>query len=124
MMSFSDAQLDEITNVLKAIGHDVRLKLLHSLLEHGEKSVGELEALTGVGQPGLSQQLGILRKAELVQTRRDAKLVFYSLAPGALRGTAQLLCALAGLSPNETGSEGQAAKSRARGSAATFARIL
>ena len=43
---------------------------MRTLLENGEKSVGELETMTGIGQPGLSQQLAILRKAELVQTRR------------------------------------------------------
>ena len=35
---------------------------------------------TGIGQPGLSQQLAELRRAELVTTRRQAKQVFYSLA--------------------------------------------
>ncbi len=124
MTTFTDTQLDEITDVLKAIAHDVRLKLMRTLLENGEKSVGELETVTGIGQPGLSQQLGILRKAELVQTRRDAKLVFYSLAPEALQGTAKLLCALSGISPKDVQAEAKRAESRARGSAATFARIL
>ena len=98
---FTDSQIDEITDVLKAIAHDVRLKLLRTLLDNGEKSVGELEALTGIGQPGLSQQLAILRKAKLVQTRREAKLVFYRLDPKSLRDTARLLCALAGIAPGE-----------------------
>jgi DNA-binding transcriptional ArsR family regulator len=35
---------------------------------------------TGIGQPGLSQQLAELRRAELVTTRRQAKQVFYSIA--------------------------------------------
>lgn len=124
MTTFTDTQLDEITGRLKAIAHDIRLKLLRTLLENGEKSVGELEALTGIGQPGLSQQLAILRRADLVQTRRDAKLVFYSLMPDALQDTAKLLCALSGLSPPEAHSGTKEAQSRARGSAATFARIL
>ena len=124
MTTFTDSELDAITDILKALGHDVRLKLMRTLLENGEKSVGELETMTGIGQPGLSQQLAILRKAELVQTRRDAKLVFYSLAPDALESTAKLLCALAGISANEVQPGVKGAVSRARGSAATFARIL
>lgn len=124
MTTFSDTELDTITDVLKALGHEVRLKLMRTLLESGEKSVGELEAMTGIGQPGLSQQLGILRKAELVQTRREAKLVFYSLAPEALESTATLLCALSGISSQATLPEIRNAHTRARGSAATFARIL
>ena len=124
MTTFTDSELDAITDILKALGHDVRLKLMRTLLENGEKSVGELETMTGIGQPGLSQQLGILRKAELVQTRREAKLVFYSLAPETLKSTATLLCALSGISSQATPPETRNAHARARGSAATFARIL
>jgi DNA-binding transcriptional ArsR family regulator len=64
--------------LLRVLGHGVRLSLLRALVD-GARSVGEIEAATGVGQPGLSQQLAILRKAELVTTRRDAKLVYYSI---------------------------------------------
>lgn len=124
MTTFSDTELDTITDVLKALAHDVRLKLMRTLLDNGERSVGELETLTGIGQPGLSQQLAILRKAELVQTRRDAKLVFYSLAPETLQGTAKLLCALSGLATKEAQAGAKGPRSRTRGSAATFARIL
>ena len=124
MTTFTDKELDAITDVLKALAHDVRLKLMRTLLENGEKSVGELQSLTVIGQPGLSQQLAILRKAELVQTRRDAKLVFYSLSSDALQDTARLLCALAGLSPKNEPMTTKRAESRARGSAATFAKIL
>lgn len=121
MTTVPAARLDAVTGVLKAIAHDVRLTLLHRLLEKGEASVGELEALTGIGQPGLSQQLAILRKAGLVRPRREAKLVFYSLVPESLQEAADLLCALSGL-PAREGAQG--APSRARGSAAAFARIL
>lgn len=124
MTTFTDKELDAVTDVLKALAHDVRLKLMRTLLENGEKSVGELETLTGVGQPGLSQQLAILRKAELVQTRREAKLVFYSLSSDALRDTARLLCALGGFSPKDEPMTTKPTQSRARGSAATFAKIL
>ncbi|HEY9090704.1 metalloregulator ArsR/SmtB family transcription factor [Parasphingorhabdus sp.] len=124
MTTFTDTQLEEITTVLKALAHDVRLKLMRTLLENGEKSVGELEAMTGIGQPGLSQQLAILRKADLVQRRRDAKLVFYSLAPNNLEDTANLLCAFAGVSAKNVQPGAKTAETRKRGSAATFAKIL
>lgn len=124
MTAPGDSEVDKVTDVLKALAHDVRLTLLRSLLEKGEKSVSELGALTGIGQPGLSQQLGILRKAGLVQTRQDAKLVFYSLAPEAMRGTAELLCALSGITSQEIQSGAKDVHLPARGSAATFARIL
>ena len=124
MTTFDDARLGRINDVLKAIAHDIRLRLMRTLLENGEKSVGELEMLTGVGQPGLSQQLAILRKAGMVRTRREAKLVFYSLSPETLSDTAKLLCELAGISPQERPQAASGTQARARESAATFARIL
>ena len=39
-----------------------------------------LEQLTGVSQPTLSQQLGILRREGLVSTRREGKFIWYQLA--------------------------------------------
>ncbi|GGD69817.1 ArsR/SmtB family transcription factor [Croceicoccus mobilis] len=80
---------------LKAIAHPVRLRLLHALKD-GERNVGDIEAASGVGQPALSQQLAVLRKAELVETRKEAKMVYYSLAREALGELAEMLTALAG----------------------------
>ncbi|MGB3166774.1 MAG: metalloregulator ArsR/SmtB family transcription factor, partial [Alteraurantiacibacter sp.] len=68
---------------LRALAHPVRYRLLQSL-EGGERNVGEIESVTGVEQPGLSQQLAVLRKAGLVETRKEAKLVFYRLHGEAL----------------------------------------
>ena len=69
-----DAPIEE----LKAIAHPLRFQIVQ-LLRSGEMNVGEIELASGIGQPALSQQLGVLRKAELVETRKDAKLVFYKL---------------------------------------------
>src|SRR3546814_13251729 len=69
---------DDAADLLCVLGHGVRLRLMTALVE-GERSVGDLETVTGTGQPMLSQQLGILRKAALVKTRREAKHVFYRL---------------------------------------------
>ncbi|TAM07949.1 MAG: transcriptional regulator [Paraburkholderia sp.] len=65
--------------LLKALAHEDRLVLLCQLTE-GERNVGELEALVGVHQPSLSQHLGVLREEGLVQTRREGKYIYYSLA--------------------------------------------
>jgi DNA-binding transcriptional ArsR family regulator len=70
---------DELIEALKALAHPLRFRIL-SALAAGERNVGEIEQATGIGQPGLSQQLGVLRKAALVDTRKEAKLVFYSIA--------------------------------------------
>ena len=120
-----DPSLDALAEVLRTLGHDTRLRLIATLLAHGEKSVGEIEALTGIGQPGLSQQLGVLRKAELVQTRRAAKQVYYSVASDAFAPAAAFLAALARTAPTGTAPRAdRKTGSPARGSAAMFAKIL
>lgn len=121
--TFSDAELDGLVTLFRVMGHELRLRLLHALWQNGERSVGELETLTGIGQPGLSQQLGVLRKAELVSARRESKLVFYSLAPEAFAVASSLLEQLAGAGVHLDAGKPRA-RSLARGSAAKFAKIL
>lgn len=75
----SREQAEDVAEKLRKFGQPLRLMILSLLLE-GEKSVSEIEMATGIGQPGLSQQLAELRRAELVTTRRQAKQVFYSIA--------------------------------------------
>lgn len=65
--------------LLKALANEDRLLLLCQLTQ-GERNVGELEALSGIRQPTLSQQLGVLREEGMVNTRRMGKYIFYSLA--------------------------------------------
>lgn len=88
---------DDLIEALKALAHPLRWRILTALIA-GERNVGEIEAATGIGQPGLPQQLGVLRKAELVATRKDAKLVFYSLAEAQISET---LARIAALVPGE-----------------------
>jgi DNA-binding transcriptional ArsR family regulator len=78
----------------KAIAHPLRMRILDAL-SGAERNVGELEQATGIGQPALSQQLGVLRKAGLVETRKEAKLVFYRLAAGELKELSAVLAAMA-----------------------------
>ena len=65
--------------LLKALANEDRLLLLCQLTQ-GERNVGELEALSGIRQPTLSQQLGVLRDEGMVNTRRMGKFIYYSLA--------------------------------------------
>jgi ArsR family transcriptional regulator len=63
----------------KALGHPVRVRVLE-LLSDGEQSVSSLVGDVDVGQPYLSQQLGVLRRAGFVVARRDGPNVMYALA--------------------------------------------
>ena len=75
---------EEAARLLKALANADRLMLLCELARE-ERSVGELEALTGIRQPTLSQQLGVLREERLVETRREGKNIHYRVeSPQAL----------------------------------------
>jgi ArsR family transcriptional regulator, virulence genes transcriptional regulator len=65
--------------LLKAMSNKWRLMILCQLSE-GEKTVGELQGLLGVGQSAVSQHLAILRREEIVASRKDAQSIFYSLS--------------------------------------------
>ncbi|ADO49480.1 ArsR/SmtB family transcription factor [[Enterobacter] lignolyticus] len=65
--------------VLKSLANETRLLLLCHLSQ-GEASVSEIEAALGIGQPTLSQQLGVLRRENLVSTRREGKQIFYRIS--------------------------------------------
>lgn len=67
------------SRLLKALANRDRLLLLCQLTQ-GEHCVSEMEALVGVLQPTLSQQLGVLRQEGLVTTRREGKQIFYGIA--------------------------------------------
>jgi DNA-binding transcriptional ArsR family regulator len=68
---------DEACRLMKVLSNPDRLLLLCHLMQ-GERRVGELEELSGVAQPTLSQQLGVLREEGLVSTRRDGKNIHYT----------------------------------------------
>lgn len=73
-----EARANEVAELLKTLSHPARLMLACTLAE-GEYSVGELEEMLGIRQPTLSQQLGVLREADIVETRREAKQIYYRL---------------------------------------------
>jgi DNA-binding transcriptional ArsR family regulator len=60
----------------RVLGHPVRVRILELLREH-ERSVGDLQAALDIDSSGTSQHLGALRKAGLVEGRRDGTSVFY-----------------------------------------------
>jgi DNA-binding transcriptional ArsR family regulator len=62
----------------KTLAHPARIRILE-LLSGGERSVGELIPEVGLEASHLSQQLGILRRANVVQSRKEGSSVLYSV---------------------------------------------
>ena len=76
--------------LMKVLANPDRLLILCQLSQ-GERRVGELEALLGIVQPTLSQQLTVLRDEELVTTRREGKNIFYALSSSKALAVMQVL---------------------------------
>ena len=84
------------STLLKSMCNESRLMILCQLLD-GEKSVGELEKLIGISQSALSQHLARLRHNNLVDTRRQAQVIYYRLkgheVPAIMETLYKLFCA-------------------------------
>jgi ArsR family transcriptional regulator len=62
----------------KTLGHPARIRVLE-LLAARDRSVGELLPEIGIESSNLSQQLGVLRRAGVVDARKDGNTVIYSI---------------------------------------------
>ncbi|MFV0526355.1 MAG: ArsR/SmtB family transcription factor [Acidimicrobiales bacterium] len=65
--------------LFKALGHPVRVRVLEVLSAGEERSVSDLASAVEVEASHLSQQLGVLRRAGLVTSRREVTTVYYSV---------------------------------------------
>jgi DNA-binding transcriptional ArsR family regulator len=84
------AHTADAAQLMKALGNEQRLLVLCNLLER-PMSVGELNARMDLSQSALSQHLALLREAGLVETRREAQSIHYSLPSGPVTRVMALL---------------------------------
>ena len=68
-----------LATLFKMFGDGTRVQILHAL-EQSELCVCDLAALLGMTKSAISHQLKALRLANLVTFRREAQIVYYSLA--------------------------------------------
>ncbi len=62
----------------KTLAHPARIRVLE-ILRDGDRAVSELIPEVGIESSHLSQQLGIMRRANLVQSRKEGATVVYSV---------------------------------------------
>jgi ArsR family transcriptional regulator len=77
-------ELENVAELLKIIGHPIRLKILQLLKQNGELCVCELLPLLEVSQPNLSQHLSILKLSGLVENNKVGNTVRYRLSDNKL----------------------------------------
>jgi transcriptional regulator, ArsR family len=76
MEYYSEEVLEEWVELLRALAHPVRLRILSALIE-GRQCVKNLSELLKISQPNVSQHLGILRNKGIVGCKREGSLVCY-----------------------------------------------
>ncbi|GEM_PF-254618 len=73
--------LEEVTPMLRAVAHPIRLRILDYLRKEGEpRSVSDIEQACGVQQAVASQQLRILKDQGVLSGRRQGNYMLYSIA--------------------------------------------
>ena len=73
------AQARVASDLMKSLSNETRLMIL-CLLSSGEMTVSEMENRLHIQQAPLSQQLARLRNERLVKTRREGRMIHYSIA--------------------------------------------
>ena len=69
-----------MSDVFQILADPTRRRLVEAL-RGGERSVGDLDAVVEIGQPGVSRQLGILQDARFVVVRPEGRRRLYALRP-------------------------------------------
>jgi len=89
---------EQIGAVLQVIGHPARVAILLAI-GHGEACVCHLESILGWRQAYISQNLMALRKADVLQDRRDGRYIYYRLKNEALLTLVRDTARLSGIDP-------------------------
>jgi DNA-binding transcriptional ArsR family regulator len=87
-----EALLEEAARHFALLGDPSRLRILRTLQESDEVSVGELAELTGLTRTNLSQHLSRLAAAGVVGRRREGTTVYYRIADESLGALCDLVC--------------------------------
>ena len=79
-----ETELYDLAELFKVFGDSTRIRILFVLFE-AEVCVCDLAKVRNMTQSAISHQLRILKANKLVNSRREGKSVFYSLADGHVR---------------------------------------
>lgn len=84
----------EHVEALKSLAHLTRLQVFFFLVRQGrEVPAGEIQAALDIPAPTLSHHLDILRRAGLVQRRREERFVYYATRPEMISQLVRVLTA-------------------------------
>ncbi len=87
----SEQLLERIADRLKAMADPMRLTILH-VLQDGELCVNDILAQVGGSQANVSKHLSVLRRAGLVECRREGVNVYYRIEDPAVFAICRTVC--------------------------------
>lgn len=90
----------QLSDIFEALSTPARLQIVLAI-GAGEACVCHLEALLGLRQAYISQQLMVLREKDLITSRRDGKYIYYSLQDPEILTLTRLAAHMAGV-PEES----------------------
>ena len=70
-----NADVENVSSLLKSISHPIRLKIL-CLLQEKEMTVGEIRNEVKTTNANISQHLSILRNQGIINFRKDSNFIF------------------------------------------------
>lgn len=79
MKKTDESEMYDLADLFKVFGDSTRLRILFVLFED-EMCVGDMAEKLGMTQSAISHQLKILKQNRLVKSRREGKMIYYSLA--------------------------------------------
>lgn len=75
----ADELIADLSDMFKIFGDQTRVKILMAL-ESGELCVCDIAAVMNMSQSAISHQLRVLKQSNIVKTRREGKVVYYSIS--------------------------------------------
>lgn len=75
----NDELIADLSDMFKIFGDQTRVKILMAL-ESGELCVCDIAAVMNMSQSAISHQLRVLKQSNIVKTRRQGKVVYYSIS--------------------------------------------
>lgn len=85
------SELRKAVMVLRAVNHNLRQDIIGLLSNNEQMTVTDIYIKLRLEQSVASQHLAILRKAQIVNTTRNGKFIYYSLNPERLSHISNLV---------------------------------
>jgi ArsR family transcriptional regulator, arsenate/arsenite/antimonite-responsive transcriptional repressor len=83
--------MKELLNITKALADGNRLRVVAALMEHEELCVCQMTEMLRLATATVSRHMSVLQNAELVQSRKDGRWVYYRLTRSFPKGLRQYL---------------------------------